>query len=145
MTADTLPFDDLVWCCSNLCDLLEVENEALAAHDAETVKALADNKAALARIYEQAVLPMAENPALVEILEPERKEELGALGARLKALVEENAMRLKAEMEARHRLMDAVVGAVRTNTISTVTYGPAGRFGEQSTGEGNSLAINQTL
>lgn len=145
MTADTLPYDDIVWACTNLCELLEVENEALIAHDARTVKELADNKAALANIYEQAILPMAEDPTLAETLEPEQKEELMALGQRLKELVEENTMRLKAEMEACQLMMDSVVEAVKNGANNTVTYGRAGNFDQSKGPEANSVSFNQTL
>jgi hypothetical protein len=145
MSAATVPYDDIVWACTHLCDLLEYENEALAQHDPATVRELSANKAALARIYEQSVAPMAEEPDLVETLEPEQKDELLSLGQRLKELVEENARRIKAEMEAYQMLMDAVVNAVKHNTVSTVTYGRAGHFEGHANGEHNSLSFNQTL
>jgi hypothetical protein len=144
-SATILPYDDIVWACTHLCDLLEYENEALAAHDAATVRELAENKSALARIYEQAVAPMADEPHLVETLEPEQKEELLGLGNRLKDLVEENARRIKAEMEAYQMLMDAVVNAVKTTKVNNVTYGRAGSFEGHNTGEANSLSFNRTL
>lgn len=145
MSETVLPYDDIVWACTHLCDLLEYENDALARHDSRTVRELSENKAALARIYEQSVAPMADEPALVDTLEPEQKEELLGLGHRLKDLVEENARRIKAEMEAYQMLMDAVVSAVKTNTVSTVTYGPAGSFDGLAASEKNSLSFNQTL
>lgn len=145
MTTDVLPYEDLVWCCTNLCDLLEVENQALSAHDTETVRQLSENKTALARIYEQSVIPMAEDPTLIDTLEPEQREELAALGLRLKDLIEENARRLKAEMEACQRLMDSVVAAVKHNSNSTVTYGQAGAFDSHLGPEANSVSFNQTL
>lgn len=145
MSAAPLPYDDIVWACTHLCDLLEYENEALARHDSLTVRELAENKAALARIYEQAVAPMAETPELADDLAPEQREELTGLGHRLKELVEENARRIKAEMEAYQMLMDAVVSAVKTNTVTTVTYGRAGAFEGHANGEKNSLTFNQTL
>ena len=145
MTASPLPYDVIVWACTHLCDLLEYENEALARHDAATVRELTENKASLARIYEQAVAPMADDPHLVDTLEPEQKEELLNLGHRLKDLIEENARRLKAEMEAYEMLMDAVVNAVRTAKTNTVTYGRAGHFQDHSASEANSLSFNQTL
>lgn len=140
-----LPYDDLVWACTNLCELLEVENEALTQHDIQTVRDLSDNKAALARIYEQALLPMSEDPSLVDGLEPEQREELTALGRRLQELVEVNARILKAEMEATNRLMDAVVSAVKTNAPNTVTYGKGGAFDGHKGPEHNSVALNETL
>lgn len=146
MSGETvLPYDDIVWACTHLCELLEYENDALAVHDAAAVRELAENKAALARIYEQAVAPMADEPHLIDTLEPEQKEELLALGQRLKDLVEENARRLKAEMEAYQMLMDAVVHAVKTTKTNTVTYGRAGNFQGHANGDANSLSFNQTL
>lgn len=145
MTATVLPYDDIVWACTNLCELIEYENEALARHDALTVREMAENKAALARIYEQAVAPMADEPALAEALEPEQKEELLTLGNRLKQLVEENARRLKAELESTQMLMNAVVTAVKTTSTRTTHYGRAGAFEGAATGEGNSVSFNRTL
>lgn len=145
MNATPIPYDDIVWACTHLCDLLEYENDALARHDAATVRELAENKASLARIYEQSVAPMADEPHLVDTLEPEQKEELMGLGHRLKDLIEENARRLKAEMEACQMLMDAVVNAVRASRTNTVTYGRAGHVEGHTASEVNSLAFNQTL
>ncbi|CDK99328.1 conserved protein of unknown function [Magnetospirillum gryphiswaldense MSR-1 v2] len=145
MTETVLNIDDIVWACTNLCELLEFENEALIRHDSRTVRELTDNKTALARIYENAIAPLADDPHLAETLEPEQKEELTALGLRLKALVEENALRLRAEIDATQMLMDAMVNAVKANTTNSVHYGPAGQYGNQGTGEQNSLAFNQTL
>ncbi|MCR6631159.1 MAG: flagellar protein FlgN [Magnetospirillum sp.] len=145
MTGATLPYDDIVWACTHLCDLLEYENDALARHDAATVRELSENKSALARIYEQAVAPMADEPHLLDALEHEQKEELLSLGNRLKDLVEENARRIKAEMEAYQMLMDAVVHAVKTTKTNTVTYGPAGHVEGHAIGDANSLSFNQTL
>lgn len=146
MSPTAIPVEDIVFACENLCELLEIENEALANHDQETIRALAENKAALARLYEQVVLPMAENPSLVDGLDPDDKDMLMALGLRLKELVEINARRLKAEMESCQRLMDAMVNAVKTTQGNTVTYGRKGAFGTGAAGpEANSLAFNKTL
>jgi hypothetical protein len=143
--SSVIPYDDIVWACTHLCELLEYENEALAAHDTAAVRELAENKAALARIYEQAVAPMADEPHLVDTLEPEQKDELLALGSRLKDLVEENARRIKAEMEAYQMLMDAVVNAVKTAKTNAVTYGRGGSVQGHGASEINSLSLNQTL
>jgi len=148
MTVETalLPYDDLVWVCTNLCELLEVENDALAHHDAETVRDLAANKVALSNLYERSMVPMAEDPQLVEALEPEQKDELKALGARLAQLVATNSMMLKAEMEACQRVLEAMVSAAKEMSTNTVSYGAGGAFGVSQMGsERNSLALNKTL
>lgn len=143
--AGLVPYDDIVWVCAQLCELLDYENEALADHDSSTVRELAENKAALAHIYEQAVRPMAEDPHLVETLAPEQKEELTALGNRLKELVEENARLLKAEMDVYQMLMDAVVEAVKTTKVTAATYSRGGLLDGHSPSDTTSIGINQTL
>lgn len=143
--APLIPYDDIVWVCTHLCDLLEYENEALADHDDSAVRELAENKSALAHIYEQSVAPMADDPELVESLTPEQKEELTALGHRLKALVEENARLLTAEMEAYDMLMEAMVQAVKTSQNAPVTYSRAGAMDGHSPADVNSLGFNQTF
>lgn len=142
-----LPLEDILFATENLCELLEIENDALLRHDADTVRELSANKSALARLYEQSVLPMADDPSLVDALEPDEREILIEMGTRLKGLVEENALLLKAEMEARQKVMDAMVNAVRVISANTVTYGATGSF-EGTAGKGpevNSLSFNETL
>ena len=147
MTTTLLPFDDLVWVCTNLCELLEVENEALGQHDAVTVRELAENKDALVRFYHKSVQPMADEPALVDTLEPEQREELKALGTRLAGLVALNEMMLKAEIEARERVMGVVVDVVRRKNANTITYGRKGTFDETvgTTADRNAIAYNKSL
>lgn len=141
-----LAFDDLIWVCTNLCELLEVENDALTRHDAQTVRDLAANKAALSNLYERSMLPLVDDPDVVETLEPEQKEELKALGARLAQLIAANAMMLRAEMEACRRVLDAMVSAAKELATNTVAYGARGRF-ETAYGaaERNALALNRML
>jgi hypothetical protein len=145
MAGQVLSYDDIVWASTNLCELLEFENEALSRHDARTVREIAENKAAVARIYENSIAPLADEPELAEGLEPEQKEELLELGKRLKVLVEENARRLRAEIEATQMLMDAMVSAVKANASNTVSYGRAGAYDSAPNGEQNSIAYNHTL
>lgn len=129
MTAeDAAHYDDLVWCCTNLCELLQVENDAITAHDSATVRDLAENKAALARLYEQSVRPMADDPTLVEALTEEQRDELKALGTQLAQLVSDNVRLLRAEMECCDRLMEALVGAVKSQAASSVSYSRTGAF-----------------
>lgn len=142
--AELFWYDDLLFACSNLCDLLEVENEALLSHDPETVRLLADNKAALARLYEQSVQPLVNEPDLARLLDEDRREMLIAVGTRLNELMETNARRLKAEMEAYQRVMDIMVDAAKKNVTSTTAYGKAGLF-DATAGVGGSLSFNKAL
>jgi hypothetical protein len=142
-----LSYDDLVWVCTNLCELIEVENEALRQHDPVIVRELAENKEALARFYERAVAPMADDPSLLDTFEPEQKEELKALGTRLAELMEANALMLRAEIEARDRVMNVVVDVVRKQNANTISYGRGGKFdpSQGTHAERNAIALNKTL
>ncbi len=143
---DALSYDDLVWCCTNLCELLEVENDAIAHHDAATVRELAENKAALSRLYEQSVQPMADNPALVETLSDEQKDELKGLGTQLAHLVSDNVRLLRAELECCDRLMEALAGAAKAHATSTVAYSRGGAFEiPHRPAERPTLAIDKTF
>jgi len=138
-------YDDLLFACTNLCDLLDIENDALLSHDPETVRLLADNKAALARLYEQSVQPLVDDPDLAGLLDEDRREMLVAVGTRLNELVETNARRLKAEMEAYQRVMDIMVEAAKKSTTSTTAYGRAGIFDAAAGAAGGSLSFNKAL
>ncbi|MDO8605315.1 MAG: flagellar protein FlgN [Phaeospirillum sp.] len=139
-----IAFDDLIFACTNLCDLLEIENEALANHDPDTVKILTENKLALAKLYEQAVQPLIVTPELAETLEPEQRDELVAVGTRLKELMGINEIRLRAEMEAYQRVMDILADAAKKQATNVTTYGRAGTF-DHASGVGGSLSFNKSL
>lgn len=136
-----IAFDDLVFACANLCELLEIENEALESHDPETVRVLIENKVALVKLYEQSVAPLIKTPELAEALPAEQREELLAVGTRLNELIKTNAMRLQAEMEAYGRVIDLMAGATKKQSS---TYGRAGTF-DSANGPGAALSFNQSL
>lgn len=137
--------DDLVFACTHLCEVLEMENEALAARDVDGVRELTETKQALARMYEQAMRPVNDEPELLDRLTPERKEELTQLGLRLKELVDQNALLLKARMDACQKVMDVLVDAVKRESTTTTHYGHAGRIDQPRGTENVSITFNQVL
>ncbi|RAU22891.1 flagellar protein FlgN [Paramagnetospirillum kuznetsovii] len=139
-----IAFDDLMFACTNLCELLEIENEALLSHDVETVKILTENKVSLSRLYEQAMQPMVTSPELAETLEPEQRDELMAVGLRLQELTKVNTLRLEAEMEAYKRVMDILADKAKKQKINATNYGRAGTF-DPSCATGGSLTYNKSL
>ena len=139
-----IAFDDLIFACSNLCDLLEIENDALASHDSDTVRVLTDNKLALSKLYEQAVQPLITSPELADTLEPEQHDELLEVGTRLKELIHINEIRLRAEMDAYQRVMEILAKTAKTQATNVTTYGRAGTF-DHASGTGASLSFNKSL
>jgi hypothetical protein len=140
-----LPYEDLVWACANLCDLLEVENDALREHDAVTVQDLAENKIELAQIYDQSVQPMAKNPSLVSALTMDQREELKTLGLRLASLVDTNVRLLQAEMAACHHVMEIMVEALKSQARERVPYSRHGTPRTPSKGRDSVISLNKTL
>ena len=146
-TLDTTPsfYDDLVWACSNLCDLLECENEALRQHDMMAVREMSDNKVSLAKYYEQAMTALNDDPDLAQSLTEDQNQDLVAWGEALKELVQTNMMLLKVEIEAGRYLMDAVVETARTQAPPAVHYSPEGQVDQKTSGEGSALTFNKVL
>jgi hypothetical protein len=139
-------FEELKWVCSTLCELLEVENNALARHDAKTVRELTENKFALAKIYAQNMLSLGSDSEIKARITQDDLAELYALGARMNGLMERNALMLKAEIEARHRLMEIFVNAAKEQNKNTITYGRQGNVTDiPLTREHAALAYNNTL
>ena len=146
-TLDPVPsfYDDLVWACSNLCELLEYENESLRQHDIMAVREMSDNKVSLAKYYEQAMTALNADPDLAQSLTAEQNQDLVVWGEALKELVETNMMLLKVEIEAGRYLMDAVVETARNQAPPAVHYSPDGQLDQQSTGEPSAMTFNKVL
>jgi len=139
-------FEELIWVCGALCDLLEIENAALTRHDAATVRELTDNKNALAKLYEKILISLGPDNELKEQIKPEEIVELHGLGRRLSQLMEHNALMLKAEIEARNLVMGVFVNAAKEQNQNTIHYSKKGYFNDLPVArEHAALAYNNTL
>lgn len=119
-------FDDLMFACTNLCELLEVENDALINHDAETIAALNDRKIALTRLYASYTRGLADLPDSGRTFDPEQRDELLAVGRQLEELVERNAMLLRAAIDATRTVVDIIAQSVRSSQDPGIVYGRTG-------------------
>lgn len=138
-------FDDVFWATSNLCELLSYENEMLAQHNGNAISDVAETKAALARMYESAISPLAADPSLTNALAEEQRAELTALALRLKELVEENDRRLRAELETTQALMEAVTAAAKAAAAQCSTYGPDGELDTPIITEPTAKTVDNTI
>ena len=131
-----------------LADLIEVENEALAERRHRDVEAMIEDKAVLARQYENGMRALEETSFDWSTLEPELREKMAATGERLRIAADENAMRLEVGIAANKQVIDMFAEAVRANIPHSGTYSKKGRTGrEGTTASANSLsvALDQTL
>ncbi|MBF0373679.1 MAG: hypothetical protein HQL38_07605 [Alphaproteobacteria bacterium] len=105
--------ESLLEAMSMLAEVMQDENDALRDQDFEAVKDLVDAKSTLARHYEHHVQALAGNPALLEELLPEHREELAEATRELDELSAENHKLLSVKIEAANRVIKIVADAVK--------------------------------
>lgn len=126
-----------------LARLIADENEKLAAHKVEEIAPMQDEKARLARLYEQHVRQVGESPEVLAELDDADRTELKEASADLAKRMEENERRLKTGAQAIERLMKAVAEAVRTKRGDVPLYGAKGATA--GIPQPLSITVNQTL
>ena len=119
-------------------DLLATENAALREHAIDKVVALQDRKRALARLYEDRLHVLAGQTGVSVELPETWRNNLGELGLRLTAAVEENARLLKARMTALETVLNVVARAVAQVSANDPFYSKNGKI----SGEAMSVSIN---
>ena len=120
----------------HLSDLVEAENLALIERRFLDVEAMLEDKATLARLYENSMKD------LDEAIPPDLHEKLTVAGTRLANAVGENAMRLEIGMTANKQVIDLFAEAVQKAVPHSGTYSKNGRTGKEGTrAAANSVAV----
>lgn len=121
--------NSLIDITSHLADLLERENHALRGRDSENVTSLLEDKKSLTRAYESRVEGLDEllgDSESVNKLDRELRERMRKIGNKLNVLIEENAMLLRATIDANKRVVDIVAEAVKKSQPGPGTYSARG-------------------
>lgn len=126
-----------------LARLIAEENEKLAAHKLAEIAPMQDEKARLARLYEQHVKQVGESPEVLADLEEADRSLLKEASVDLAKRMEENERRLKTGAQAIERLMKAVADAVRSKRGDVPLYGAKGAV--TGAPQALSITVNQTL
>jgi len=104
----------LMTACADLCELLDIENDALAHQDPETVAALLDRKEALTGSYADAVRRLAVGaPAVADRFSPDQRTALLGVARQLDTLIERNAILLQAAIEAARIALEVIASSAR--------------------------------
>jgi flagellar biosynthesis/type III secretory pathway chaperone len=133
--------DDLRLVMTNLSDLIDAENAALAGHDIDAVKALSANKWTLTRNYRNQMQAIADAPDILQILEDEERNRLRDLGLRLRTVTMRNERLLSANIAAANRVMHAVVDGVRQAQERNAVYGKSGSL-KSAPPDGRPMAVS---
>ncbi|MBE0530755.1 MAG: hypothetical protein IH626_08000 [Rhodospirillales bacterium] len=119
---------DLIVISRRLADFLTIENRALGAGRFDETRALVEQKDELSRAYESRIKGLAEHAGAEAIgaVEPDLREELRALGARVHDLSRENAKLLRIAMEVNRRVLNEVAAALKAGQPGPGTYSRTG-------------------
>ena len=144
--AKSVSIQDLIWVCTTLCELLEIENTALSKHDTATVRQLTENKASLTKLYEKTYMSLGNDKDIKAVITADEMRELQVLGLKLNGLMTANALMLRAGIDARKKVMDIYVNAARKSTENNLNYSKNARFNPYNRGRDRAaLAYNKTL
>ncbi|UTW50733.1 hypothetical protein KFF05_12355 [bacterium SCSIO 12827] len=134
--------EKMVELTDHLSDLVEAENLALEERRFLDVEAMLEDKATLARLYENSMKDLDEANLDWKAIPPDLHEKLTTAGTRLANAVGENAMRLEIGMTANKQVIDLFAEAVQKAVPHSGTYSKNGRTGKEGTrAAANSVAV----
>lgn len=140
--------EKMVALTDQLSDLVEAENLALIERRFMDVEATLEDKATLARLYENSMKDLDEANVDWNSIEPGLYERLTESGTRLANAVGENTMRLEVGMTANRQVIDLFAEAVQKAVPHSGTYaknGRTGREGKQASANSIAVALDQSL
>jgi flagellar biosynthesis/type III secretory pathway chaperone len=134
--------ENMVELTDRLSDLVEAENLALAERRYTDVEARLEEKAMLARLYENSFKDLDETDLNWNEIKPDLHDKLTTAGTRLAQAMGENALRLDAGMAANKQVIDLFAEAVQKSIPHSGTYAKNGRTGREGTrASANSVAV----
>ena len=141
-------FQTLVTATSRLIVLMDHEVELLRAMRVSEISDLQTEKQELTVLYEEALQMLADNPELLEAMEPALRSELTELAMRFDAAVCENTKALNAVKSSHDQLLQAIVDAVSENRSRQKAYTAEGALDnprKSRTAPTLSLTLDQRL
>ncbi|GAB3454302.1 hypothetical protein [Insolitispirillum peregrinum] len=150
VAASAAPADkprDLMVTVRELTALLAAENAALRQHDIGPVRDNIAKKQQLTRAYMEQMIAFHKNPALLQQLSAERRQEMREAMLVLEPMIAENGQMLKAKIDTINRFMGVVVDAVKEETVKgAVVYGGQGAMdGTLAESRKMAVAVNREL
>ena len=126
-------------------NVLSEENLVLRRHDAVGVAALQERKLAATRLYNERMRLLSRDAEATRGMTLEQRSELVTLARGLDDRVRENAILLKASMDAIDRLFGCINQAAQQNANKEVNYSRAGMVAANASPSAASIAFNRTV
>ena len=139
--------DDIMAVIRQLSELLTKENLALKHHKTSDIKAFAERKEQLARLYQQHMNAIHRDPQAVKAWEPAKRNALAQAAIRLSELMSDNASLLKANITTINRFLKTVVDAVKERQEKqSASYSKQGALNGYTAVKRNlAVSFNQTM
>lgn len=131
MTASQMLLDDLMTVSDRLADLMSRENQILRSMRPGDIKDLQKDKAELAQRYEQHMLAVRNDPAILAAAGPALRAKLREQSLRFDAVLAENERRLRSLRSLSERLMKTIVDTV-TEQRRAPAYSSAGVMNDRA-------------
>ncbi len=146
-SANTHRGDDMIIVIRQLSELLTKENVALKRHKNEEIKALGERKEQLARLYQQHMNAIHQDPTSVKEWDPAKRAALAQASIRLSELMRDNASLLKANITTINKFLKTVVEAVKEkHEKQSASYSKRGALnGYASVKRNLAVSFNQTM
>ena len=125
--------------------VLMEENKVLRRHDAQAAAALQERKIAATRLYHERMRALTRDVEAARAMSLEERHELVELARGLDDRVKENAILLKATMDAIDRLFGYINQAAQQKAAREVAYSRAGIVGPSGSPTAASIAFNRTV
>jgi len=139
--------DEMMMVMRQLTELLTKENAALKKHKMDEVKALAERKEQLARLYQGNMNAVHKDKNVLASLEPAKKNAIAQSAMKLGELMQQNASLLKANIESINMFFKSVTEALKNrHEERSASYSRSGSLGQYAvTKRSLAVSFNQTM
>lgn len=139
--------DELLMVMRQLTELLGKENAALKKHKMDEVKALAERKEQLARLYQGHMNAVHKDKNVLAGLESAKKNAIAQSAMKLGELMQQNASLLKANIESINMFFKSVTEALKNrHEERSASYSRSGSLGQYAvTKRSLAVSFNQTM
>jgi hypothetical protein len=126
-------------------EVISAENHLLRAHNPKGVGALQDRKMAALRLYQERLRTLLKDAETIKGMTSEQRGKVKQLVAAMENRAEENALLLRANMDAINRLFEAINTAVHDKLNRDITYSRAGVVNGSLNTNPTAIAFNTTI
>lgn len=113
---------DLLSMMESLTDIMKRETKALENKEMDAVQAASHDKVKTMREYQKTLVVVANNPTILNSIDPELREELRSTRKLCEKVAQKNHTSLKGALYATQNLIETIIGAAVKSARKTDSY-----------------------